>query len=347
MGQNTSLDLLIVGGGLAGSLLAWLALERGLRVKLVDDHWRGSSSRIAAGLINPVTGQRFVRDPQAPELLRVALALYRRLGQRFGTRFFHPLPMFRLLLDQRASSNCERRLMDPAYRGWLRWEPQLPSGLGPGVAGCRQRHTGYLDVAGLIRCLHDWLDHRGLWLHQALDYGALQLDGQVVGWQGLRARWVVFCEGHRVLHNPWFSDQAWQPARGEILRLRLERPPERCILNAGHWLVPSVDGDWRLGATFEPGRLDLEPDPVAGEALLASLPRMLCEPGHELLEQQVGIRPNTRHKQPLVGCHPRHRQLVLCNGFGSRGSLLMPLWLGRLAEALALDQPPRLAVSAD
>lgn len=53
---------LIVGQGIAGSVLAWTLLQRGAKVQLADPKLRSSSSRVAAGIINPVTGKRFVKS---------------------------------------------------------------------------------------------------------------------------------------------------------------------------------------------------------------------------------------------------------------------------------------------
>jgi len=59
------IDFLIVGQGLAGSLLAWELIQRGCSV-LVVDKGEENASQVAAGLINPVTGIRFVKSGSVP-----------------------------------------------------------------------------------------------------------------------------------------------------------------------------------------------------------------------------------------------------------------------------------------
>ena len=54
---NTRVDVIVVGGGLAGTILAWTLRQRGLQTAVFDDPGRSTCSRIAAGLFNPVTGQ--------------------------------------------------------------------------------------------------------------------------------------------------------------------------------------------------------------------------------------------------------------------------------------------------
>ena len=62
-------DAIIVGQGLAGSLLAFALHQRGQQVMLLDDGVV-NASQVAAGLINPVTGQRLVKSVSASQLLQ-------------------------------------------------------------------------------------------------------------------------------------------------------------------------------------------------------------------------------------------------------------------------------------
>ncbi len=63
-------NYIIVGQGLAGSLLAHSLRKAGKSVLIVDSFKPNSSSRVAAGLINPVTGRRMVKTWQADTLLQ-------------------------------------------------------------------------------------------------------------------------------------------------------------------------------------------------------------------------------------------------------------------------------------
>ena len=64
-----------------------------------------------------------------------------------------------------------------------------------------------------------------------------------------------------------------------------------------------------------------------------------------MVEQQAGVRPTTSDRQPFVGLHPGKPQLTIFNGFGSKGSLLIPWHVERFVECL-LDATP-LPLSMD
>lgn len=347
--DSTQFDTLIIGQGLAGSLLAWRLLARGQRVLVVDDGARSSASRTAAGLLNPVTGQRLVLHPEADTLLPAASRLYAELAAEFGRPFFHPLGVRRLFQSQQERELWQRRLAEPAYRpyldeAWAAGASGLP--LADPRGGFFQHHTGYLDTDGLLDALREYLRARDGYVEAAFDYAELQLDGEGVRWRGVHAGRAVFCEGYRLLDNPWFDWLPLQPAKGEILTLATAAPLPGEIIKGAKWLLPLPGGRCRLGATYQWQPIDCEPSAAGREALLGALGELFDpSPEVEVLEQRAGVRPGTRDKAPFLGFHPRQRQLGVCNGFGSKGTMLVPWHVERLAAHL-LDGAP-LPAAAD
>ena len=92
-------DYLIVGQGLAGSLLAWRLLQNKQNILLVDNEHRGCSSMAAAGLVNPVTGKRLVKATETEQWLVEAKSLFDTLSKYFKQTFYHPKPMLRCRYD--------------------------------------------------------------------------------------------------------------------------------------------------------------------------------------------------------------------------------------------------------
>lgn len=60
---------LIIGQGLAGTALAWQLCQQGVPFILVDEHLPDSSSKVAAGLITPITGMRLNLGWRIAELI--------------------------------------------------------------------------------------------------------------------------------------------------------------------------------------------------------------------------------------------------------------------------------------
>ena len=79
-------DYLIVGQGLAGSLLAMTLVKMGKSVLVVDRYQTSSASRVAAGLLNPVTGRKLDRAI----IVVLALAVVFLFTVHFFNNHFRP-----------------------------------------------------------------------------------------------------------------------------------------------------------------------------------------------------------------------------------------------------------------
>src|SRR5580700_10616404 len=93
-------DFVIVGQGLAGTTLAWQLHRRGCRVLVVDRQSGNSSSRIAAGLITPVTGKRLAKSWRLDEVYPAALAFYHWVEAQMGQTVLLQRPSFRIFQDE-------------------------------------------------------------------------------------------------------------------------------------------------------------------------------------------------------------------------------------------------------
>ncbi len=346
MTSGTIYDCLIVGRGLAGSLLAWRLIRRGQRVAVLDDGLRTAASRVAAGLVNPLPGLRFNPSPWVFEWLEAADRLYDELARAAGRPFFHPQPMLRLFrspeqrrFHDRLTTRRELApLLGPAFG---------PGGAGPAIhaphGGFRQCRTGHLDLPALLDFLGRWLGEAATLREGTADWRTLERTPR--GWRlaGIEARHLVCCEGYRAQENPWFAHLPFAPDKGEFLVLT---PGEeagalpRAIVNGAYWLLPHADGRYRLGATHDHHLLDMTPTPEGRHRLEKGLEGLLHHP--EILQpvdHQAGVRPATADRRPFLGTHPKTSRLHLFNGFGAHGSLSIPWFSQRMADWLLDGRP--------
>src|SRR4051794_41445927 len=93
-------EFVIVGQGLAGTALAWALLRRGRRVLVIDRERGDSASRIAAGLITPVTGKRLAKSWRGGELFPAAGAVYRSIEAENDCPILHERPALPLFAGE-------------------------------------------------------------------------------------------------------------------------------------------------------------------------------------------------------------------------------------------------------
>jgi glycine/D-amino acid oxidase-like deaminating enzyme len=338
------IDVLIVGQGLAGSILAWEFIQQGHKV-LVIDNGNMNASQVAAGLINPVTGQRLVKQTGIEQLLPAAMTCYEQFTSRFKQPFFKSLPMLRILKSPLEQQSVQKRLHQSDYQDYLSVVENAPDAMTAAYGVLQQHQTGYINTKALLTQIRLFLIENANYQQAIFDHAEICLQPNL-SWRGIQARHLVFCEGHQALKNPWFGKLPFQLAKGEILQCHSLGIQQQHILNYGHWLIPNGEHRFKLGASFESGKTDTKTTEQAKQTLLQSLGKILPDlQPVSVLEQQAGIRPTTLDKQPFIGSHPQFANLHIFNGFGAKGSLLIPWYARQFAKSLF--QKTTLPINAD
>lgn len=345
--QSGSLPLVICGQGLAGTLLAWQLLGLGQKVLVYDPGEAVTSSRVAAGIITPVTGQRLTLTPGLGQFLPEARAGYARIARHLGITHFHACRQIRLWQHDAEPARFASRCQDPEFAAQVHGsgeaaplvDPALFQGSGQGFV---MENSGWLDTAGWLDASAAWFADRGLLRREKLPPEAVRPEAadRVLLPDGQRAAAVIFCEGAAARHNPWFPWLRWKCAKGEILTFSAPALAftDR-ILNFGGWLLPGqTAGTFRTGSTYVWDELDQTPTAAARETLEARL-RQWVRPAWQVTAHQAAVRPILHQSLARMGRHPVHPALVFFNGLGSKGVLHGPRYARMLAENLVHGTP--------
>ncbi len=341
--SSCNYDTLIIGQGLAGSILAWRLIHAGQRVRVIDDELATSSSKAAAGLINPLAGMRFNCPPHTAQWLDNAHQLYQTLEDAFDQQFHFPLGMLRLFRSEEQKRFHQRRKEDPVSKHYL-GDSYTAGNSGEPVddefGSFEQSHTGYIETKPLLSELRDWLESRDAYHAQRIDHNAIRPQADRVTLGNLQATQLIFCEGFRVQQNPWFRYLPMTPDKGEILTLRSEKKLASQMINGAHWLIPLANGKYRFGATHEHQQLDNQPTGNARTQLIEGMNKLLHHTGAVCIaDHEAGVRPSTRDRLPFIGAHPQEPRLKIFNGFGARGALTIP-WYAQQFVAHLLNEEP-------
>lgn len=333
-----NIDYIIIGQGLAGSLLAWELIQRDKKVIVVDNN-KENASLVAAGLINPVTGMRFVKSTGVDQYLPFALNYYQQLSRYFQQTFYVENKMLRVLRTDKELTACKKRLLQSDYQKYLSKILPFHPLVNDSLKILEQKKTGYLLTQPLLKALKAYFISINAYVKTECHYDDIQLTPNSQ-WQNYQVKKIIFCEGHFGMNNPWFSWLPFQPVKGEIITASSSEKIIGNILNYGQWFIPLDSHQFRTGTTFDRECLNTTPTSSAKESLLKSLKHIYPSLNPEqIVNQQAGIRPATLDKNPFIGSHPSHPQLVFFNGFGAKGSLQIPLNCHNLAEHLINNQP--------
>ena len=328
-------EFLIVGQGLAGTTLAWTLLQRGRTFLIVDREDPITSSKIAGGLVTPITGMRLTLNWRYEELQNEAVRFYRHKERVLGRRLYFPRPHLRLLRNEREAEIWERRQTEPELQKFIVKSTGVDANrIAAPFGGFQQRRAGFLDSAAFIEASRAHFQSLGAYEIGEVNEEDLDLGKTDVGWRGRRFSNVVLCQGWEVAKSRGFS---WLPVdhtQGAVLSVRAETGETRRILNQGCWLMNRAGGQVLAGSTYET-KFD-QPhvaDPNAVERLIGRLNAMV-KGGIEVLGSQTAVRPGIKKNKGAIGRHPVHERLVLMNGLGSKGVLRAPFLARRLVDHL-------------
>ena len=342
--QNTHYDALIIGQGLAGSLLAWELIQQGQKVLVIDKQHSQSSSMVAAGIINPITGHRINLTHDFSKFISIATDTYRLLTSTLNCSFFSAIPQQRLIKNNGQHSYYLKRLKQAEYLDFLL--PLSEQNDQKKNQNAFFRHTDYsiariqqtyrVDSQSLLQALKEWLISQQALLLHALDYDELTIEPNKVFFKNhqssLLANNIIFCEGFQAIHNPWLQDLPFKLAKGEILTLALQKKYDS-IYNWGHWLLPLTNSEEKafLGANYEWNNQDVDTNQKIASELMQSMQKQTNISG-KIIDHKAGIRPTTINRKPFIGSHPKHPNLYCFNGFGSKGCLIIPHYAKLFAQ---------------
>ncbi|MBD1209736.1 MAG: FAD-binding oxidoreductase [Ignavibacteria bacterium] len=343
--SNTT-DYLIIGGGLAGCILAWTLRQRGLQCQLMDTPLLSNASRISAGIINPISGKRFSPLWEPDVTTSVARQTYRELEVHFGQSFLREIPALRLFTDA-----DERDIWLTKRAETLRFAEILtPSEIAPRFVqdcGGIRYMAWHVDVEAVVLRLRAWLRDEGCLVEEEFDDTCLSFTGTEAVYkakgQHIRARRIIMCNGWRTLRSELWKELPLTPAKGELLIVRADAPPVQELIVKSVFLLPlenhALEGSiMRIGASYSWEHLDETPTPETAQILIRKAQEILPVP-MTILRHDAGVRPAAQDSKPIVGVHPHETLFAIMNGFGSKGAAYTPFCAAALIDFLEEGKP--------
>ncbi|MBI1221247.1 MAG: FAD-dependent oxidoreductase [Bacteroidetes bacterium] len=318
------LDFLIIGQGIAGSVLARMLEKSGRKFHIVQSDSYPSASRVAAGVWNPIVVKRFAKTWLADETIPAAKAFFSEEEDFFQETFFISTELIKLLSNENEKKQMEKR-----------WEQMMPfveadnstkvtDGVEAPFGILRVKEAGYSRIpAYLDACRKHWIASKNFIKADFQHRDLKRKDPESWEWNGQTYKQVVFCEGIAARNNPWMKDLPLSNTKGQVLELSIPDLHLDHILNKQLFVLPQKNGNFRVGSTYEWNTEDLQPSEEGKAELLSKLQKLLPNKKFEVVQHEAGGRPTTSDRRPLMGALAEEG-LFAFNGLGSRGVLLVP-----------------------
>jgi glycine oxidase len=371
----TQVDVIVVGGGVIGTAVAWRAARSGSTVMLIDPGHddpatSDKASLVAAGMLGPVSESVFGEQHLlALNLHAVArfpafnAELEEAAGQSTGLRTEGTLAVaydngdlaaLDRLTDFRHSLGLKAERLDA--RECRRREPFLAPSTRGGVLAAgdlsidNRRYLAALRKAAAaagVRTVTGTVTRVG---HGHVDTVSVDTVSPGTGDQTSTARQVVIAAGHatRFIDGvPEAVRTAIRPIKGQILRLRhpgnippvLTHTVRAIVQGRDLYLVPRTDGELVVGATQEE-RGDRDVTAGAVHDLLRDAATAVPAVSELIFaEASAGLRPGTSDNGPILGPLDDTGRLVIAAGHFRNGILLSAVTADAVTAVLDGKEP--------
>lgn len=351
------LSIAIIGCGLAGSAVAWQAIHKGWSVTVIDRNDPESCSRVAAGLVTPITGGRAAASWQWDLFFPQARLFYQRIEQTTNRSFWNEHPALRVFQSIEEQQLFQSRWsVDRTDDGAISVQPFAngdSSALNMPFSAALMWPSARLETSVYLDATIEYLREQGSFVEMNLDCDRDIVLNQKPHIVGLKRDFdaIIFCQGFSSRDNRWFRDLPLHPARGDILRI--SSPPTFAIDHVIHhsaWIVPERNGDLLLGATYDRKTLDGVVDHReavidARETLISRFRELLApslrDEKVQIIDHRAAVRPASYDRHPLMGKHREHSGVFCLNGLGSKGSLMSPLLAATLLDCIDNQPIPK------
>lgn len=335
--------ILIVGGGLAGSVLAFTLLKKyACEIKIIDHHTGLNASEVAAGIYNPIVFKRLVKSWMADELIEYLDSFYSEMEPELEGKFHFKKEILKVFTDAEEIKLWEKKSAEPELKKFL--DAQIISNFHEELfvqnnGFGKVLHAGNLNTREFLHKARAYFTRSGILMEEELDYTDLKFDSDAfVFYKNEKFDKVIFCEGHRALKNPWFDWLEFKLTKGEALTVKADLNIEKEVVNKGVFILPYSNNIYKVGATYEWHELNEIPTPKGKQELTEKLEKVIKVP-YEIIAHEAGIRPTVKDRRPLLGVHPEYPQLAIFNGLGTKGVMLAPYFAKKLAEHLFENAP--------
>ena len=329
--NNLQSEIIIVGQGICGTFLSYYLHKAGKKCVVYDTPKNNTASKIASGVINPVTGRRIVRTWMIEEIMPFAIAAYRSLEQELNTPLlsqnnildFHPTAQMQLAFDERLPQEKEYLKQADKPHEWEQYF-NYPFGIG------ETNPCWLVDVQALMNSWRSYLLNNNLLIESFYNNEQRETNNE--------KQIIIFCDGVEGFNNPFFKNLPYTRMKGEALIVSIPNLPRTNIYKHGLNIVPWKNDLWWVGSSYEWSFDTIEPTELFRQKTEMQLSNFLKIP-FTIVDHISGERPANMERRPFVGLHPVHKNIGILNGMGTKGCSLAPYFANELAEYLINNKP--------
>jgi glycine/D-amino acid oxidase-like deaminating enzyme len=337
--SQVNADYIVLGQGISGTFLSYYLLKAGKKVIVIDESKPFTASKIASGVINPVTGRRVVQTWLIEEIMPFAVNAYETLGQllqapliqQCNVLSFHGNTQMQKAFEDRNAEDYIY-LKQPDNIETLKQYFNFYFGVG-------ETDPCYLaDMQTLLQHWRKYLIEKNALIEESFNWNDCTLTPDSVSYKHITAQKIICCDGIAGTENPFFHLLPYAKNKGEALIAEIPGLPRTHIFKQNSTIVPWKDNLFWIGSQYEWNYSDANPSASFRLKTELLLQQWLKLP-YKITEHWAAERPANIERRPFVGLHPHQPSVGILNGMGTKGCSLAPFFANQLAEYLINNTP--------
>ncbi|MEX0812230.1 MAG: FAD-binding oxidoreductase [Chitinophagales bacterium] len=321
---NQKIKHLIIGQGIAGTLLSFRLMQAGEDFLIIDKNESHTASHIAGALINPVTGKRIVKSWLIDELIPEARKIYQDLEKLLDIPIIKPATIHRYFINPEDVQFYEERKDFPELQPFLKPLPENEETLFLNERGGISISNAYrIDSKNLINKYRAYLQKIGKIHFTEFDYSKLEIKDTGIQYEEIEAENIIFCEGAAAVKNPFFNYVPFNLNKGERMLLSMPDLPKDKVYKKGLFIYHLENGQYYFGSANSWNFEDDSPSQHTYDIFMQKIQKMTALP-FEIIDHKGGIKPSIKDRRPVLGVHPKYSNLYIFNGMGTKGFSLAP-----------------------
>ena len=325
-------NTLIIGQGIAGSLAAFMLHQQGIPFLVIDTAYTNTASRIATGMFSPVSGRRKVISPIILQQIPFAINIYKQLEELLEKTILHIQNIYEMPESLQSQNAINKKLSDAGFAKYIfPAETTLPN-LKQDFGAFEITNSGWVDCPLFINSFRDWLRENNLFIEEEFKYEELNIDKENIQYNRILCKKIIFCEGYRVLNNPYFKNESIVPCKGDVLTIEYKDGPASHIIKRDNAsFVPLGNNIFKAGSTYNWHNTNESLEEKDKKEIENKLDAIL-QNKYIVINHQTAIRPTTQNREVIARQHPVYPNLFMLNGLGTKGITQGPWWAKYIVE---------------
>ncbi len=328
-------DYIIVGQGIAGTVMSHTLIKAKQRVAVIHNSEMPSSSKVAGGLFNPITGRKMVKTWKADALFSYFFDFYQELEDTLDTKFFHPIPIYRPFQSIEEQNEWMGKSASDEFSPYVKkchTDAAFKDFIHDKYGGLELNRCGFVDIPKMLEGYKNHLTKIGSYIEGNFEEDRLEFDRNGVKYGDVQAKKVIYCNGGFVKDSKYFSWLPFRLVKGETLLIETKKPLPM-IFNRGVFILPKENNKAIVGATYDWKDESWEVTEKAKNDLVERL-KKIFKVDYKIIGQKAGIRPATLDRRPFIGIHPERKNITVFSGLGTKGVSIAPFFAKEFVKHL-------------